>query len=71
MVLGIGGAGDPWFVFGKDLASNVLLVGQNFHNEALFSDSLTAIDVIFQQFVNCQQHSAVQLNSAIVNLIQT
>ncbi|WP_318615134.1 tRNA 2-thiouridine(34) synthase MnmA [Sporosarcina sp. YIM B06819] len=45
--LGIGGAGDPWFVFGKDLATNVLLVGQNFHNEALFSDSLTAIDVSF------------------------
>ena len=43
--LGIGGAGDPWFVLGKDLASNVLLVGQNFHNDALYSDSLTATDI--------------------------
>ena len=45
--LGIGGAGDPWFVIGKDLKKNVLLVGQNFHNDALYSDSLTAIDVSF------------------------
>ncbi|MFC5591101.1 tRNA 2-thiouridine(34) synthase MnmA [Sporosarcina soli] len=45
--LGIGGAGDPWFVLGKDLASNVLLVGQNFHNDALYSDSLIATDVSF------------------------
>ena len=43
--LGIGGAGDPWFVLGKDLESNVFLVGQNFHNDALYSDSLTAIDI--------------------------
>ena len=47
MVLGIGGAGDPWFVVGKDLERNVLLVGQNFHNDALYSDSLTAIDISF------------------------
>src|SRR5690606_36183318 len=31
--LGIGGDGDPWFVVGKDLERNVLLVGQGFHNE--------------------------------------
>jgi len=45
--LGIGGAGEPWFVIGKDLKKNVLLVGQNFHNDALYSDSLTAIDISF------------------------
>ena len=28
--LGIGGAGDPWFVVGKDLKENVLLVGARF-----------------------------------------
>ncbi|SUJ03575.1 tRNA-specific 2-thiouridylase mnmA [Sporosarcina pasteurii] len=43
--LGIGGAGDPWFVLGKDLKNNVLLVGQGFHHDALYSDSLTAVDV--------------------------
>ena len=45
--LGIGGAGDPWFVIGKDLDRNVLLVGQNFHNDALYSDSLKAVNVSF------------------------
>ena len=45
--LGIGGAGDPWFVVGKDLKENVLLVGQGFHNDALYSESLTATDMSF------------------------
>ena len=45
--LGIGGAGDPWFVIGKDLERNVLLVGQNIENDALFSTSLTATDLSF------------------------
>ncbi|MBD7983073.1 tRNA 2-thiouridine(34) synthase MnmA [Sporosarcina sp. Sa2YVA2] len=45
--LGIGGAGDPWFVIGKDLKDNHLLVGQGFHHDALYSDSLTAIDLSF------------------------
>ena len=45
--LGIGGAGDPWFVIGKDLKDNNLLVGQGFHHDALYSDSLTAIDLSF------------------------
>ena len=47
MVLGIGGSGDPWFVIGKDLERNVLLVGQNINNDALFSTSLTATDLSF------------------------
>lgn len=41
--LGIGGAGDPWFVIGKNLEENILYVGQSFNNEALYSDSLEAV----------------------------
>ncbi|MDQ0197184.1 tRNA 2-thiouridine(34) synthase MnmA [Neobacillus ginsengisoli] len=40
--LGIGGSGDPWFAIGKDLDKNVLYVGQGFHNEKLYSDSIIA-----------------------------
>ncbi|RSD24100.1 tRNA 2-thiouridine(34) synthase MnmA [Mesobacillus subterraneus] len=45
--LGIGGSGEPWFVVGKDLDRNVLLVEQGFHNELLYSDSITAVNVSF------------------------
>ena len=45
--LGIGGDGDPWFVVGKDLQRNVLLVGQGFHNDKLYSTSLTAVKTSF------------------------
>lgn len=40
--LGIGGAGDPWFVVGKGLEENVLYVEQGFGNDALYSDGLIA-----------------------------
>jgi len=40
--LGIGGQGEPWFVIGKDLKRNVLLVGQGFDNDLLYSDEITA-----------------------------
>ncbi len=43
--LGIGGAGDPWFVIGKNLKENVLYVGQGYENEYLYSDALEASDV--------------------------
>ncbi|MBM7554663.1 tRNA 2-thiouridine(34) synthase MnmA [Thalassobacillus pellis] len=43
--LGIGGAGDPWFVVGKNLEDNVLYVGQGYHHDALYSDGLTASQV--------------------------
>lgn len=42
--LGIGGSGEPWFVIGKNLKENVLYVGQGFHNDALYSDSLFAVN---------------------------
>jgi tRNA-specific 2-thiouridylase len=43
--LGIGGSGEPWFVIGKDLEKNILYVGQGFHHEKLYSDSIIATNV--------------------------
>ncbi|TKC20020.1 tRNA 2-thiouridine(34) synthase MnmA [Robertmurraya kyonggiensis] len=43
--LGIGGQGEPWFAIGKDLKRNVLFVGQSFHNDKLYSDSIIATDI--------------------------
>ncbi|GAB4073346.1 tRNA 2-thiouridine(34) synthase MnmA [Barrientosiimonas marina] len=43
--LGIGGAGEPWFVVGKNLDDNILYVGQGFYNDNLYSDSLVASEV--------------------------
>lgn len=48
--LGIGGGGEtqePWFVIGKDLATNTLYVGQGFHNPALYATSLDASEIHF------------------------
>ncbi|NGS78718.1 tRNA 2-thiouridine(34) synthase MnmA, partial [Staphylococcus aureus] len=48
--LGIGGRGDsqePWFVVGKDLATNTLYVGQGFHHPALYATSLDASEIHF------------------------
>ena len=48
--LGIGGGGassEPWFVIGKDLASNTLYVGQGFHHEWLYATHLDATDIHF------------------------
>ncbi|RKD23938.1 tRNA 2-thiouridine(34) synthase MnmA [Ammoniphilus oxalaticus] len=46
--LGIGGGsgtGEPWFVVGKDLENNILLVGQGANHPALFSEGLIATDL--------------------------
>jgi tRNA-uridine 2-sulfurtransferase len=43
--LGIGGAGDPWFVVDKDLKKNILYVVQGETNPALYSFGLTATDL--------------------------
>lgn len=43
--LGIGGAGEPWFVVGKDLATNTLLVAQGQKHPALYSEGLRAADL--------------------------
>lgn len=48
--LGIGGDGqsnDPWFVVGKDLSTNTLYVGQGYHNEHLYADSLDGSNISF------------------------
>ena len=48
--LGIGGdakSNEPWFVVGKDLATNTLLVGQGYHNEYLYATSLKASELSF------------------------
>ncbi|WP_010098964.1 tRNA 2-thiouridine(34) synthase MnmA [Ornithinibacillus scapharcae] len=43
--LGIGGAGDPWFVVGKNLKENILYVEQGYSNETLYSEELIATDL--------------------------
>ncbi len=43
--LGIGGAGDPWFVVGKNLKENILYVEQGYSNDKLYSDALIATDI--------------------------
>lgn len=45
--LGIGGAGEPWFVAGKDLPHNRLLVVQGHNHPLLFSNSLMMHDLSF------------------------
>ncbi len=47
--LGIGGSNkygnEPWFVVGKDLETNELIIGQGFHHKTLYSDSCLVEDV--------------------------
>jgi len=43
--LGIGGAGEAWFVIGKNLAENVLLVGQGFEHEYIYANEAIITDV--------------------------
>jgi len=43
--LGIGGAGEAWFVIGKRLEDNVLLVGQGFEHEYVYADEVIVTDV--------------------------
>ena len=43
--LGIGGAGEPWFVVGKDLKTNTLLVAQGSDHPALYTNGLKATDL--------------------------
>ncbi|MDR0614649.1 MAG: tRNA 2-thiouridine(34) synthase MnmA [Lactobacillales bacterium] len=49
--LGIGGQrgleNEPWFVVGKDLATNTLYVGQGFNHPALMATSLDASEISF------------------------
>ncbi len=45
--LGIGGAGEPWFVAGKNLKSNQLVVVQGHDHPLLYSNSLQMNDLSF------------------------
>ena len=45
--LNIGGEGEPWFVAGKDMAANELIVAQGHDHPALLSRSLRAVDATF------------------------
>lgn len=45
--LGLGGPGEPWFVVGKDIARNVVIVERGENHPAMFSDTLTATDLEF------------------------
>jgi len=43
--LGIGGAGDAWFVMGKNVAENVLIVGQGFEHEYVYANEAIVTDI--------------------------
>ncbi len=43
--LGIGGQGEPWFVVGKDLPRNVLIVAQGHDHPALYREKLVATEL--------------------------
>lgn len=43
--LGIGGPGEAWFVVGKDVARNVVILAQGMAHPALFCDELVASDL--------------------------
>jgi tRNA-uridine 2-sulfurtransferase len=45
--LSIGGEGEAWFVLGKDVEKNILLVGQGEENQALYSTLLYADNLSF------------------------
>ena len=40
--LGLGGPGEPWFVVGKDIDRNVVIVERGFYHPALYADELWA-----------------------------
>lgn len=43
--MGIGGAGEPWFVVGKDVGKNVVYIERGGRHPALYCDELTASDL--------------------------
>ncbi len=45
--LGIGGPGEAWFVVGKDMSRNVVIVEQGKEHPALFAKELTASELTF------------------------
>jgi len=45
--LGLGGQGEAWFVVGKDIKRNIVIVERGEFHPALYSDSLVATDLSF------------------------
>lgn len=45
--LGLGGQGEPWFVVGKDMSRNVVIVERGEFHPNLYSDNLVATDLSF------------------------
>ena len=43
--LGIGGAGDAWFVMGKKIEENVLIVGQGFEHDYVYANEVIVDDI--------------------------
>ncbi len=43
--LGLGGQGEPWFVIGKDVLRNVVIVERGERHPAMYCDELTATDI--------------------------
>lgn len=49
--LGLGGQGEPWFVVGKDMARNVVLVERGEFHPHMYADGLVATDLSFVENV--------------------
>lgn len=45
--LGLGGQGEPWFVVGKDIERNVVIVERGEMHPAMYADTLVATDLSF------------------------
>jgi tRNA-specific 2-thiouridylase len=61
--IGIGGAGEPWFVVGKNASTNTVYVAQGTDHPALYSDTLTASDISF--VTDCAKTFPIQCKAKI------